>query len=62
MGTIVQFHARLASARREKPDRPCEVTIFPGVRYDRRDAAERAERLAIEITAAEGLRAEDAAL
>jgi hypothetical protein len=36
MGLVVQFAVRPSKARPEKSDRPCEVTIFPGVRYDRR--------------------------
>lgn len=35
MGLVVEFGRPLVRARRAKSDRPCEVTIFPGVRYER---------------------------
>lgn len=38
MGTIVQFDLLRQGAPRPKPERPCEVTIFPGVRYERAPA------------------------
>ena len=36
MGTIVMFAARREAQPRPAPDRACEITIFPGVRYERR--------------------------
>jgi hypothetical protein len=45
MGLVIEFDAHTGARRprpdRPSPERPCEVTIFPGVRYDRRTAAER---------------------
>lgn len=35
MGLVVEFGLPVVRSRRQKPDRPCEVTIFPGVRYER---------------------------
>ena len=37
MGMIVQFDARLSERSRPAPERPCEITIFPGVRYERHE-------------------------
>lgn len=38
MGLVVEFGLPVVRPRRQKPDRPCEVTIFPGVRYERMEA------------------------
>lgn len=35
MGKVVEFVGRTAKARRKPPERPCEITLFPGVRYER---------------------------
>jgi hypothetical protein len=35
MGLIVPFQRRSATPRRPRSDRPCDVTLFPGVRYER---------------------------
>jgi hypothetical protein len=45
MGLVVQFGLPVMRPRRRKSDRPCEVTIFPGVRYERPDAERDATRL-----------------
>lgn len=36
MADILQFRARSTASARAK-DRPCEIVIFPGVRYERTD-------------------------
>ncbi len=46
MATILQFEVRPGTALRRRPDRPCEITIFPGVRYDRRWPTEPVETAA----------------
>ncbi|WP_181704321.1 hypothetical protein [Chthonobacter albigriseus] len=38
MGNVVAFSSMIAQRHRQKPDRPCEITIFPGVRYERQEA------------------------
>ena len=43
MGLVVQFGLPVQKTRRTKPVRPCQITIFPGVRYERHDAAKPAE-------------------
>lgn len=35
MGNVVEFAGRKAKARRPAPDRPCEIKLFTGVRYER---------------------------
>lgn len=35
MGLVVELARTPARTRRRAPDRPCEITIFPGVRYER---------------------------
>jgi hypothetical protein len=38
MGLVVEFGVPMVRPRRRKSERPCEITIFPGVRYERYDA------------------------
>ena len=39
MGLVVQFGPPAVRPRRQRPERPCEITIFPGVRYERHGEA-----------------------
>lgn len=37
MGLVIEFGVPLVRPKRGKRLAPCEVTIFPGVRYERHD-------------------------
>jgi hypothetical protein len=60
MGLIVPFRLRLTRPRRPRPEQPCVVTLFTGVRYDRSAREGLApDRRPLDRTAGEARRPDD---